>query len=165
MTPEQRNRLADFLVQWEDLYHQGQDTPVDVLCKCHPELAETLARHIAALKRVAWLDKKLEDNDDDPSDAPPNDPRPPKVLAGRYRLEELIATGGFAEVWRAFDQELQRIIAVKIPKRTVVGSAESFLAEARRVARLKHPAILPVYDVGVDDGEFFSSVSTSREGL
>ena len=155
MTPEQRNRLADLVVQWEDLYRQGQDTPVDVLCKNAPELADTLARHIAALKRVAWLDKKLEDDGDDPPVGPSDEPRSPKVLAGRYRLDELIATGGFAEVWRAFDLELQRIIAVKIPKRTVVGSAESFLAEARRVARLKHPAILPVYDVGVDDGECF----------
>lgn len=156
MTPEQRNTAADLLLQWEDLYRKGQDTPVDVLCKDHPELAETLARHIAALKKVAWLDKGLEDEDDDDvPEARPDDPRPPKVLIGRYRLDELIATGGFAEVWRAFDQELQRTVAVKIPKRTVVGSAESFLAEARRVARLRHPGILPVYDVGVEDGDCF----------
>lgn len=155
MNPEQRSVLADLLIQWEDLYKQGQDTPADVLCKDCPELAETLARHIAALKRVAWLDKKLEDDGDDPGDDPPDDPRPPKLLAGRYRLDQLIATGGFAEVWRAFDQELQRIIAVKIPKRTVIGSSESFLAEARRVARLKHPAILPVYDVGLDGNDCF----------
>jgi len=156
MTPEQRGTLADLLVQWEDLYRQGQDTPVDVLCKDHPQLAETLARHIAALKRVAWLDKGLEDDDDDDTpEVRPDDPRPPKVLVGRYRLDELIATGGFAEVWRAYDLELQRTIAVKIPKRTVVGSAESFLAEARRVARLKHPLIVPIHDVGLEDGQCF----------
>lgn len=155
MNPEQRRVLADLLIQWEDLYKQGQDTPASVLCKDHPELVETLTRQIAALKRVAWLDKKLEDDGDEPGNDPPDDPRPPKQLAGRYRLDQLIATGGFAEVWRAFDQELQRIIAVKIPKRTVVGSSESFLAEARRVARLKHPAILPVYDVGLDGNDCF----------
>jgi serine/threonine protein kinase len=154
-TPEQRRTLADLLIQWEDLYKQGQDTPADVLGKDHPELAETLARQIAALKRVSWLDKKLEDGDDDPAADTPDDPRPTRVLAGRYRLDELIATGGFAEVWRAFDQELQRIIAVKIPKRTVIGAADSFLAEARRVARLKHPSILPVYDVGIEGDDCF----------
>ena len=148
--------MADLLIQWEDLYKQGQDTPPAVLCKDHPELAETLARQIAALKRVSWLDKKLEDDDggDPPADLP-DDPRPPRVLAGRYRLDHLIATGGFAEVWRAFDQELQRIIAIKIPKRTVIGAADSFLAEARRVARLQHPSILPVYDVGLDGDDCF----------
>lgn len=155
MNPEQRRLLADLLIQWEDLYKQGQDTPAEVLCKEHPELAETLTRQIAALKRVAWLDDKLNYNDDEPCDEPPNDPGPPKLLAGRYRLDQLIATGGFAEVWRAFDKELQRIIAVKIPKRTAVGSSESFLAEARRVARLKHPAILPVYDIGLKGNDCF----------
>lgn len=155
MNPEQRRVLADLLIQWEDLYKQGQDTPADILCKDHPELAETLARQIAALKRVAWLDDKLEDDGDAPGDDPPDDPRPPKLLAGRYRLDHLVATGGFAEVWRAFDQELQRIIAVKIPKRTVIGAAESFLAEARRVARLKHPGIVPIHDVGIENGECF----------
>lgn len=155
MNPEQRRILADLLIEWEDLYRQGTDTPAETLCKDHPELASTLARQIAALKRVAWLDKKLGDDADDHDFDPSEEPRPPKVLAGRYRLDELIATGGFAEVWRAFDQELQRIIAIKIPKKTVVGSAEAFLSEARRVARLKHPAILPVYDVGLDDGDCF----------
>ena len=155
MNLENRRLLADLLIQWEDLYKQGQDTPASVLCKDHPELAETLARQIAALKRVSWLDDKLEDNGDEPGDDAPDDHRPPKLLAGRYRLDQLIATGGFAEVWRAFDKELQRIIAVKIPKRTVVGSSETFLAEARRVARLKHPAILPVYDIGLEGNDCF----------
>lgn len=155
MNPEQRRVLADLLIKWEDLYRQGQDTPAELLCKGHPELTETLGRQITALKRVAWLDNKLEDDDDDHADNPPEDSRPPKLLAGRYRLDHLIATGGFAEVWRAFDQELQRIIAVKIPKRTVIGSSESFLAEARRVARLKHPGIIPIHDVGLENGECF----------
>lgn len=155
MTPEQKRVLADLLIEWEDLYHQGKDVPADVLCKQHPELAGTLARQIAALKRVAWLDNQLGADGDGPDDDRFEPPRAPKVLAGRYRLDELIATGGFAEVWRAFDQELQRIIAIKIPKRTLVDSKEAFLAEARRVARLKHPSILPVYDVGVEDGDCF----------
>lgn len=150
--------MADLLIEWEDLYRQGQDTPADVLCKEHPELASTLTRQIAALKRVSWLDKKLDDDGDDPANDLPDDPSPPRVLAGRYRLDVLVATGGFAEVWRAYDQELLRNIAIKIPKQTVVGSADSFLAEARRVARLKHPAIVPVHDVGLDgDNCFFVS--------
>ena len=97
MNLENRRLLADLLIQWEDLYKQGQDTPASVLCKDHPELAETLARQIAALKRVSWLDDKLEDNGDEPGDDAPDDHRPPKLLAGRYRLDQLIATGGFAQ--------------------------------------------------------------------
>ena len=68
MTPEKRRLLADLLIHWEDLYKQGQDTTAEFLCKDHPELAATLRRRMAALKRVSWLDKKLEDDGDNPAD-------------------------------------------------------------------------------------------------
>jgi serine/threonine protein kinase len=147
--------LTDLLIQWEDLFKQGQDTPAPVLCKEHPQLVETLARQIAALKRLAWLDKKIEDDHHEPGDDAMDESSTPKLLAGRYRLDQRIATGGFAEVWRAFDQELERIVAVKIPKRDIVGAAEAFLGEARRVARLKHPSIVPIHDVGLGNDECF----------
>ncbi|MEK6234700.1 MAG: serine/threonine protein kinase, partial [Planctomycetales bacterium] len=68
-----------------------------------------------------------------------------KTLSGRYRLEELIAEGGFGQVWRSTDLQLDRRVAVKI-------TTLNCLDEARRVARLKHPGIVPVHDVGNDDG-------------
>jgi formylglycine-generating enzyme required for sulfatase activity len=151
--PDDEESLAELLIHWEDLYELGQDTPARELCQDCPHLAEKLTRRIAAMKATDWL------NDPHP---PAGDPRSRagqplegRVLDGRYRLDDLVAEGGFAQVWRAFDTDLQRIIAVKIPKRTAAGTAEAFLAEARRVARLKHPAILPVYDVGLDAGECY----------
>lgn len=70
------------------------------------------------------------------------------LLAGRYRLEEPIAEGGFAQVWRGFDTELQRPVAVKLPRNDRrVPQFENFLGEARKIARLSHPGIVPVYDV------------------
>jgi WD40 repeat protein/serine/threonine protein kinase len=83
--------------------------------------------------------------------------RPPQVL-GRYRLDELVGEGGLGQVWRAFDPDLERVVAVKIPRTTRFPSprqVESFLEEARKVARLEHPAILPVYDVGRADDTCF----------
>jgi len=102
------------------------------------------------MKATDWLNDPDPPAGDPPSRA--GQPLEGRVLDGRYRLDDLIAEGGFAQVWRAFDTDLQRISAVRIPKRTAVGTSEAFLAEARRVARLKHPAILPVYDVGLDAG-------------
>jgi serine/threonine protein kinase len=150
---EKRRILADLLIEWDTLQQQGQDTPASGLCTNYPELTDTLARQIAALKRVSWIDQNPEDDDD--ADLPAaSDPSPSskRILSGRYRLDSLIATGGFAEVYRAYDQELQRVVAIKIPKRSQVDSTDSFLAEARRVARLKHPSIVPVHDVGIEDG-------------
>jgi hypothetical protein len=74
---------------------------------------------------------------------------------GRYRLEELLGQGGMAEVHRATDTKLARTVAVKVILAThaIKGDfLERFLREARMVASLEHPNILPVYDFGEDNG-------------
>jgi serine/threonine protein kinase len=147
--------LAELLLQWEELYERGQDSSPQELCRDCPHLIAELSTRIAAMKATAWL------NDPDcPSDIIETLVRQSagKVLGGRYRLDDLIATGGFAEVWRAFDTELQRIVAIKLPKTSRLASAATFITEARRVARLKHPGIVPVFDVGTEgDGCFIVS--------
>ena len=146
--------LAELLLQWEELRERGQDTPATELAKEHPELIEELARRIQALKSISWLDKPLDD--DPPGDCPQGSPpHTARTLAGRYRLDELIAEGGFAQVYRAYDSELQRTVAIKIPKPSRLDSKEAFQAEARRVARLKHENIVPVHDVGVENDTCF----------
>src|SRR5262249_49179735 len=70
---------------------------------------------------------------------------------GRYRLERFLGEGGFGRVYRARDEQLQRLVAVKVPHRGLVATAEdagAYVAEARTVAGLDHPHIVPVFDVG-----------------
>ena len=154
MTDKDEDLLADLLLRWEELREQGQDVSALELCQGCPQLADELARRINALKVTSWLDK--------PVDVPAADANTfksgnhePRTLIGRYRLDDLIAEGGFAQVWRAYDLELHRSVAVKVPKPSRLDSAEAFMAEARRVARLKHPGIVPVHDVGREDGTCF----------
>jgi tRNA A-37 threonylcarbamoyl transferase component Bud32 len=74
---------------------------------------------------------------------------------GRYRLEETLGKGGMAEVYRATDTKLARTVAVKVilEKHAVEEHfLERFLREARLVASLEHPNILPVYDFGEENG-------------
>ncbi len=74
---------------------------------------------------------------------------------GRYRLEKLLGQGGMAEVHQATDTKLARTVAVKVILAThaIKGDfLERFLREARMVASLEHPNILPVYDFGEDNG-------------
>ena len=74
---------------------------------------------------------------------------------GRYRLETLLGRGGMAEVWRAADTKLARTVAVKVIHESYAQDphfAERFLREARVVASLEHPNILPVYDFGDEGG-------------
>jgi len=78
---------------------------------------------------------------------------------GRYRVERILGQGGFGIVYLAHDGQLQRLVAIKVPHRRLVDrpeTAEAYLTEARTVANLDHPNIVPVYDVGsTEDCPFF----------
>lgn len=98
-------------------------------------------------------------------------------ILDRYRLDELLARGGTAEVWRAFDERLARPVAVKLLHPHLLPdevSRQRLAAEARAVASLSHPSIVSVYDVDPDgeapalvmelvDGEPLSAL-IAREG-
>src|SRR5277367_3349018 len=74
----------------------------------------------------------------------------PKQI-GRYRVEKVLGQGGFGLVYLAHDGQLQRYVAIKVPHRNLVDrpeAAEAYLTEARTVANLDHPHIVPVHDVG-----------------
>lgn len=79
------------------------------------------------------------------------------LLAGRYRFQELIATGGMAQVWKATDEVLNRTVAVKILHEHLATDATfiaRFRAEATSAARLNHRSIVSIYDtVSCDDTE------------
>src|SRR5580700_2817592 len=73
---------------------------------------------------------------------------------GRYRVEKILGQGGFGIVYLAHDGQLRRLVAIKVPHRHRVSKtedAEAYLNEARTVANLDHPHIVPVYDVGSTD--------------
>jgi eukaryotic-like serine/threonine-protein kinase len=79
-------------------------------------------------------------------------PLPPQI--GRYRIEKILGQGGFGLVYLAQDEELDRLVAIKVPHARLVAEAtdaQAYRAEARTVARLDHPHIVPVYDVGSSD--------------
>src|SRR5262245_4049114 len=81
-----------------------------------------------------------------PTDSPP---QPQRI--GRYRIERVLGQGGFGLVYLAHDEQLARPVAIKVPHAHLVaeaGDAAAYLAEARTVANLDHPSLVPVYDVG-----------------
>ena len=70
---------------------------------------------------------------------------------GRYRALRLMGRGGFGSVFEAFDDELARPVAIKAPDPALLATPEDverYVAEARVVASLDHPQIVPVYDIG-----------------
>lgn len=69
---------------------------------------------------------------------------------GRYELRESVGSGHFGNVWRAFDTQLLREVALKIPRYVGAEAKDRslFFREARATARLNHPGIVTVYEVG-----------------
>ena len=86
-------------------------------------------------------------SDDDPS------------RIGRYLVINRLGQGGYGRVYLAHDDDLDRRVAIKVPTPERIRNSkdlEAFLIEARILARLDHPNIVPVFDVGrTDDGICF----------
>lgn len=78
-----------------------------------------------------------------------------QLVSGRYRIKSLIGSGGMANVYKAYDEESQRIVALKVLKDEHRGDMEfvrRFEREAQAVLMLSHENIVRSYDVGEDDG-------------
>ena len=79
----------------------------------------------------------------------------PGVMLGTFRVGTLLGRGGMATVYEAYDTPLDRTVALKILPSQFLHDrsfARRFEQEARVVARLEHPAIVPIYASGTDDG-------------
>src|SRR5436190_17140668 len=79
----------------------------------------------------------------------------PGQMLGVYRIISQIGQGGMATVYKAYQASMDRNVAVKVLPRQLAESPEftqRFQQEARIIAKLEHPHILPVFDYGENDG-------------
>jgi serine/threonine protein kinase/formylglycine-generating enzyme required for sulfatase activity len=158
------DHLDDLLADFEDRRLQGRPIPLEELCRDCPELIPEVQRRLEALAEVdrlaAWPGPDGESNQVGEQETLPPSPvaRVAELPAaiGRFQVTAKLGTGGFGVVYKAFDPELRRDVAIKVPHRHMVQrpeDAEAYLTEARILAGLDHPDIVPVYDVGrIDDG-------------
>jgi tRNA A-37 threonylcarbamoyl transferase component Bud32 len=75
-------------------------------------------------------------------------------ILGKYELLEAVGVGTFGTVYKARDPELDRVVAVKVPRAGHLATHEDlarFVREARSVARLRHPSIVSVHEIGESD--------------
>jgi formylglycine-generating enzyme required for sulfatase activity len=88
---------------------------------------------------------------------PPGLERPERI--GRYRVERVLGEGSFGVVYLARDEDMQRAVAVKVPTPRLLarpGAVDAYLREAQILARLDHPHIVTVFDLGrTDEGGCF----------
>jgi WD40 repeat protein len=116
-----------------------------------PRSLATLPRSLATSSRGS---ERLAGGSLDAGARPSEGPR----RVGRYDLQRTIGGGSFGTVYEAFDTELGRRVAVKLPRHAILPHSEEgarFVHEAQSLARLSHPSIVPVLDAGWSDGLFY----------
>ena len=90
--------------------------------------------------------------------ANPSPPRARPKRLGRFELLEVVGTGGFGTVYRARDPQLDRDVALKVPRTGALADDEDaarFLREAKASAQLRHPNIVALYEAGQIDGSYY----------
>ena len=135
-------RLAELLLEWEERREAGEPVTAQELCAHEPELLDALQERIGQLERFQELD--------DPAILPPRTP----TTVGGYPVKRVLGAGATGIVYLAKDRTLGRKVAVKVLSPRLGFStpderrrlAERFKREARLVAKLSHPAIVPIYE-------------------
>ena len=115
-------------------------------------LGDLKSTHIP--NRVAPNANDVNHSNNLPNATPADEPALTPTVIGRYRVERLLGAGSFGRVYLAHDDQLKRAVAIKVPRPSMVSSAQKvdeFLHEARASATLDHPNIVPVFDVGSSD--------------
>lgn len=148
--------LAQKLDELSERTVSGHTTSAAELCRDSPELLAELERCLKAMHAVDCLRLPRNANVE-----PGGDTQSLAVAAGaprqlgRYRLEALLGAGGMGEVWRAFDSQLERPVAVKLLHENLAADAIAkarFLREARAAAKLHHDNVVGIFDAGEIDG-------------
>ncbi len=99
----------------------------------------------------------LQESDPDSARFPMSDER-----LGRYRILSSLGEGQYARVYRGYDHVLERAVALKVLRPGLLLSAkmrERFLGEARALARLRHPRIVPIFEVGLDADRYYIAMA------
>ena len=162
LSEEAEQRLADLLAEMTDSVCQGQPVDFDQVCRDHPDLADELRELWGAVLLTDTAGSSADEHPavDDSDENPWTRLRLPCTI-GDYVLIEEIGRGGMGVVFRARQVSLKREVAIKMILRGRLASdvdLSRFLAEAAATARLVHPGIVPVYEVGDVQGRPFFSM-------
>jgi serine/threonine protein kinase len=118
-----------------------QGDPAEVPSDDRADASRTPVRGFAGGERIRISDERSQ--------------RRSELLLGRYRLIERLGAGGFAVVWRAHDEQLDRAVALKRIPLPSEEDRERATREALATARLAHPAIVALYEASADEDAFY----------
>jgi serine/threonine-protein kinase len=161
LTEHQEQLLANVLAEMTDRALRGEAVDIEEACRHHPDLAKELRElwGTVMVANAAGTDASHSNGDPDLNEFDDTFQLPRRF--GDYQLLDEIGRGGMGIVFRARQISLNRDVAVKMILRGPLASPserDRFRAEAESAARLDHPGIVPVYEVGEVDGRPYFSM-------
>jgi eukaryotic-like serine/threonine-protein kinase len=142
------DRFEQVLAEFIEAEERGEQPDRTELLRNNPDLETPLLEYFRGRDRFLLPVGKPR------PDAPP--PLPPGSLFGDYEILEVLGQGGMGVVYKAWQRSLRREVALKMILAGHLASPDQvnrFHREARLVAKLDHPGIVPIYEVGQHDGQ------------
>lgn len=175
-------RLNRILAEYLEAVEQGSDASPDDWIDRHPEFADELREFFAGRQRLDDLvspGRAAEEESSEPDgqtvltgheQSSQGEAAPFRVrYFGEYELLDEIARGGMGVVYRARQSTLKRVVALKMILSGLLAGEEDvkrFYAEAEAAAKLDHPNIVPIFEIGQHDGQhYFSMAFVEGESL
>ena len=162
MTPDRDERLAELLTDLADRQRAGRPADPEAVARAHPDLAAEL-RELWAVAQFADLARKpaapstVAFRANPPDDTAPTPAALPREF-GDFELIEELGRGGMGVVYKARQKSPDRVVALKMVREAHLASDADrarFRAEAEAAARLQHPHIVTVYEVGTQAGQAY----------
>ncbi len=145
--------ISELLLRWDELREQGREVTAAELCPDRPELAPELARRIEALRAVYRVPNAAAGVAPTVGEDPTGPVR--RVEIPGYEILGTLGSGGMGVVYRARDLRLKRAVALKMilgGRHATAIQRARFKVEAEAAARLQHPNIVQVFEVGEHEG-------------
>src|SRR5438093_1565274 len=134
---DRQERVEDIVADYVDRMNRGERLTSDQVRDAHPELAEELLEHLETFVELT---------------SPSDDNRPLGTL-GDYTLRRQIGRGGMGVVYEAWQNSLDRQVALKVLPAGVAADNKAFMRfmrEAKTAAQLSHPHVVAVFGMGVE---------------